>query len=79
VIYCGLGVRRVSLLACSAFSVTFAAIDALRQQIFFRSSTAGIIDFCFNVAFFFLNTVVLVLALVIGLGLCLSTEVKYLV
>jgi len=41
------------MLAYSAFSASITAVDALRQQIFFRSSTDGTTDVCFNVAFFF--------------------------
>ena len=37
----GLGVRRVSSLASSAFLASAAATDALQQQLLFRSSIAG--------------------------------------
>jgi len=40
----GLGVRRVSSLASSAFLASAAATDTLQQQLLFRSSITGITD-----------------------------------
>jgi len=40
----GLGVRRVSSLASSAFLASAPATDALQQQLLFRSSIAGTTD-----------------------------------
>jgi len=40
----GLGVRRISLLASSAFLASASATDTLQQQLLFRSSIAGTTD-----------------------------------